>query len=235
MDQIILVTGTPRSGISVLGGILHACGAGSGGSQGHPGSGGRARYQAGAFQSRDLHRLTVGPLLSGMGADPRGQAPLPDPAAVREIASRAAGSLRIQVDTFFALREPRRPLVFFADPGLALLWPIWREAYPLAPWIVVRRAIPEIVDSCLSTRWMNAYQTRADWERWALAYEERFGEIPGRIDVWPSELLAGDAGGVKAAIETVGLTWDNAAVQAYLAPVLWQRGTYGLRGGTDGV
>lgn len=55
---------------------------------------------------------------------------------------------------------------FYKDPKLCFAWKIFVEAFPNAKWVIVQRDKQQCIDSIMRTDFMDAYQARAQWERY---------------------------------------------------------------------
>jgi len=228
VKRLIMVTGTARSGAAMIGGLVHLCGA----------RGGRiikvVEYDGrGSFENSAIRTSLVKPFLQGIGADPKGQNPLPSIDRCMAVAPLVAETWRRAVVKILDTETEPEAACCFASSSSCLIWPIWAKAFPEAEWIIVRRYNRDIVDSCMKTTYMDAFDNPQAWMRWVQEHHKRFAEMRSRlkvVEVWPSKMLSGDLTEVRRVIEGVGLRWDQQAVESFLAPILWQGGVFELAG-----
>lgn len=224
MKNLILVTGTQRSGVSVIGGALWACGA----------RGGRITVSKmgdgrGAFENSEIRDCVVRPFLDGIGADVRGQYPLPDLAELEKLPETKPELLdawQRLVTRIFEEQSPSAESVFYCSTLSALLYPVWLRTFPDAKWLLVRRRREEILNSCLQTAWMNGYPDAAGWSGWIDHYERCFDAIAARaasVSIWPHAVMGKEQGmaELKNAAESLGLEWNGERVYDLVAPSLW--------------
>ena len=203
---MILITGAARSGTTLTASILQACGA-----------------ELGAVnQLKESHAVREGlvkPYLTGIGADPLGQYPLPDTSDVvmdPTWRGRVLTALGDGVNTYKGAK-------------MCLMWQLWDNAFPEAQWVIVRRERAGIVSSCMRTSFMRAFKRPEGWEQWVSFHEDRFEEMkqafPDRVrEVWPAQFLAGDEAPMKELIEWCGLGYNSAAATACVKPGLFRKG-----------
>lgn len=203
----ILITGTPRSGGSMIAEIIGMCGR----------DGGDALNK---MQENEIAWQMLSQVISGMGADPCGQYPLPDVQRVQLI-----GHWADTIDSIYT-----RPW-YMKDARLSLTWPLWAAAFPNARWIVVRRNVNDIVNSCVKTKYMTAMNNpqyleaigastpEEGWRWWAGVYQERFLEMTYAIryihTVWVERMAFGDFTEMQQLIDWLGLEW-NPNIEAYM-------------------
>lgn len=108
---------------------------------------------------------------------------------------------------------------------MCLFWPIWNDAFPNAKWIIVRRSAHEIVQSCMKTTFMKAYNTEEGWGCWVNHHIARFIEMWQAglqiREVWPRKIIDGDLSEIKEAINWCGLPWKEKEVVDFVSPSLW--------------
>ena len=216
----ILIVGCPRSGTSMIGGAINICGAFRGELVGR-----------GMFENNRILQEIVEPYFIDMGADRNGQYPLP-----------IIDSLSIPVDwrkrvEQVMLREGYKSGEWmYKDSRSSLIWPVWNYAFPNAKWIIVRRKTGDIIQSCLKTGYMSAFDSetnrknvgaeteRDGWLWWIHQYEKRFGEmIEAGLNckvVWPERMVDGDYKQIRETLEWVGLTWSKEVIN-WIDPLLW--------------
>ncbi|MHA1809365.1 MAG: sulfotransferase [Candidatus Heimdallarchaeaceae archaeon] len=211
----ILVTGMARSGTSMATGILHYCGAWGGMLSGP------TRYNAkGMFENSDIRNKVIKPYLRSLGVDPMGQNPLPNIDNLKPL-----DILRNRIHQIIDAQGYQEGIWYYKGAKTCLIWPIWAKAFPEAKWIIVRRREEDVISSCMNTGFMRAYKSKDGWKKWTKAHLNRFDEIKANVtnvkEVWPSKMVAGDFSEFKETIEWAGLTWNEPAVRAFIAPELW--------------
>lgn len=210
----ILITGAARSGTSLTAGIVNQCGA-FGGIMRAP----NEHNRKGMFENIEIVRNTKS-FLSRHGYDSLGQDPLPDTADLP-----SWDSLRAYVCGVMCSQglQPGRKW-FYKGAKICLLWPLWRDAFPGAKWIIVRRKKEEIVASCSRTSFM----TRCDnWQAWVDHHLRLFDEMRNAgldvVEVWPSKMVDGDYGEMHEVVSYLGLYWDEDDVRRFVSPELFHR------------
>lgn len=167
---MIFVTGCARSGTSLITEIL----------KGHGVALGEVNSLS---ENMAVREGVLKPYLRAIGADPLGQSPLPD-------AMEPCPALRASVEAAIGpLVEPWA----YKDAKLALVWPVWADAFPQAKWVLVRRDAEKIAASCVRTPFMRAFTGSAGWLNWVARQEARFDEMRTHLDlieVWTDEVIA---------------------------------------------
>jgi hypothetical protein len=104
-------------------------------------------------------------------------------------------------------------------------WRIWKEIYPDAKWIIVRRNTNDIIDSCIQTHYMNAFKNPFNlkkvnakdeyegWLWWIYKHKDLITELTASgIDykiIWPEKMLFGDYTQMKEIVEWIGFQWND--------------------------
>jgi len=187
----ILVSGLPRSGTSIIASAFHKCGA----------QVGNIVTSRGLFENKELQDNIFNPILKQLQADIEGQFPLPNPLYVDYL--RAEELLRnIQVWAVHQIIDIEQAWMI-KDHRLILLWQVFHKAFPEAHWIIVRRDSAAILESCIKTGYMTAFDNRSmvdavgvdsmvdGWKWWIEQYIERFNmmDLAG-LDthyIWPEK------------------------------------------------
>ncbi len=215
----IFITGAARSGTSMTAGIVYKCGAWGGSMQGDAfNNNKRAMYE-----NRELRDVLLKPLLSSMGADPKGQNPLPGVATVKEVDS---GVWREKILRIIGQQGYKNNCIwFYKDAKMALTFPLWHSAFPNAKWVLVRRRDEDIVNSCLRTGFMRAYDESKGWRRWVLEHEKLFTQMKEDgldiMEVYPQRMIDGNFEEIKSVIKWLGLTWKEKEARVSIHPELW--------------
>ena len=126
----------------------------------------------------------------------------------------------------------------YKDSVISQLWPMWKNSFPDARWLVVRRKTPDIINSCMQTGYMkrfkfphNLKRIRAHseyngWLWWVHQYEQRFLEIMETDiqykTVWPERMADGDYEQMKDIIYWLGLQWND-KIEYVITPLLKNR------------
>jgi hypothetical protein len=207
---MVLITGCARSGTSMVAGVLAASGLDFGG----PLVKATAHNPKGFFEHRVVRQKIVKPLLRSIGADQRGQNPLPP----RHISpcKRDVAVLRARV--LHELGGARA----YKDAKVLLLWRYFRAAFPDAVWVLVRREPKAIARSCLRTPFMRGYGYMAGWLRWVQEHEVRMDDLRASgarvLEIWPDPH---EPEGFRPIVEELGLVWNEERVRAALVPGSW--------------
>lgn len=207
----ILITGASRSGASMIGGIINLCGA-FGGKMDSP--------HNGMFENTQILNKLVKPYLTEIGVDPNGQYPLPDLNNLRIPNSFASQALEIMQAEGYTTGQ-----WFYKGSLMSLMFPVWDFAFPNAKWIIVRRRDDDIVESCLHTAYMNAFDkeenikavgatdTKDAWYWWVRQHNRRFVEMVEKgincKQVHPERMVFGDYSQIYEMLEWLGLKWDS--------------------------
>lgn len=227
VDSPIIVTGCPRSGTSIISGMLEICGAFVGTAPKPV-----KNETRGMGENKVIYDSIVKPYIQDMRLDPAGQWPIIDPNRVlipidwEQMVDRA-----ICKDGYTGGEW------LYKGNTSALLWKVWSYAYPSAKWVIVRRRTGDIISACLQTAYMKAFKSpkyRAEigaetekdaWLFWVRKYEEAFvAMLTAGLNckvVWPERLMQDDYRQLYEVIDWVGLEWDPSVVD-YIDPKLWK-------------
>jgi hypothetical protein len=216
-DTPVLVTGLPRSGTSMVAGLLGLAGLWLG----HTVPGGQENIR-GFFENVILRERVQKEILRQGRFDPLGVQQLPPPAWHPLIKS-----LRAVVGAALAAQQyDGRHIWGFKDAKLTLTWRVWHEHFPRARWVVVRRSSDEIVASCLRTSFMKQHSgDPAFWKQFVADYIERLEALQREVG-WSRVVAAGDVAAgrfdaLKQLVGDLGLSWQPHAMQAFIAPEHW--------------
>jgi hypothetical protein len=207
----IFVTGVPRSGTTMIARVINCCGAFAGDG---------ATSKKCMFQNKYIDQLIVKPYMERMGADPNGQFPLPN---IDEISIPL--NWRQKVENIIRAEHYVNGPWMYKDTKMPLIWKVWHNAFPKAKWIIVRRRTGDVIQSCLKTNYMNAYEDEKGWIEWIHAYEKRFEEMmEAGIDlkvIWPERMCNNDFQQLYDIIEWTGLEWKEEA-SVFVKLLLWK-------------
>lgn len=206
MSKQIFITGVQRSGGSIIANIIKGCGAFSGGVDAH-------------MENIMLKKLMDG-YLASLLADPRGQSPLPEACQIYTPAD-----FRQRVYQQLTSDWDGRSVWMYKSHRLLLTWKLWRNEFPDAKWVIVRRRTGDVVDSCLKTAYLNAYETNEEWITWIHAYEQRMVELilsgANCQVIYPERIVQGDYSKVFQLIQWLGLEWNDEVI-SQIEPLLWK-------------
>lgn len=206
-DTPIFITGAPRSGKTLVAGVLKICGVFSGATDT-------------MLENIHVRDQFLARYLKEHGADPKGCHPIIPPGEFPIPMGWAE-----KVDNVMIREGYDRGPWMLKTHKLALTWPVWHGAYAGAKWIIVRRRTGDIVESCLKTHYMTAYSKREGWVEMVRQYEERFVEmIMEGLDckvIWPQRMVYGDYSQVYELLDWLGLPWST-EILAYIDPKFWR-------------
>ena len=213
----VFVTGAPRSGTSLVAGSLHACGAWLGKTLA-----GNAANPEGYYENGVIREGLVKAQLLQAGADPLGVRKLPALSGLPVQPLLGGQVLQLLMQQGYMGAEPW----LYKDAKLSLLWPLWRRAFPLARWVIVRRRAEDIVASCLRTDFMNQHSCDPEfWKGWVRAYEQRLDILKASGAWWreveAAQLVSKGAGALRALVDDLGLEWNDAKVAGLIKPGHW--------------
>ena len=213
----VLVTGVPRSGTSMVAGILGTCGLWLGATV----PGGKANPK-GFFENARLREQVQKQILARHEFDPLGVRRLPPADWQPQINNlRSAVAQIIAGEGYDGDRSWG-----FKDAKMTLTWRIWQAHFPAARWVIVRRPKDDIVRSCLRTGFMRQHSTDAAyWARFVDDYLERL-DVLQRTVAWSGAIdsgaiVTGRCADLEALMRRLGLTWQPAAVRAFVSPDHW--------------
>jgi len=209
----IFIVGCPRSGAGIITEILNVLGA-------EVGEVNRA------MEHIEIHNRVISPFLSFNKMDPNGQFPIPffRPEWVTE---KAISLFRHKIGTYLM------PYPFaYKDSRLLLIHPVIDMAFPGARWIIIRRDVEDIVQSCEKTGYMTAFADagireqigvateKEGWEWWHGKYEYMLNELKNAgvcyNEIWPTKLARKEYTEIKNVCEMLGLKWDIKQVRHLL-------------------
>jgi len=213
----ILVTGIERSGSSIVAKILHMCGAFTGNVSG--------------MQENKRIKTYVDHFYSYHNVDPAGQYPLPN---LSHTPIPECWGFRMEELLEKENYEETEPWLYKSS-RIAQIWPVWKETFPKAKWIIVRRRTGDIIQSCIKTGFMTAYadqsvlqqinaKDEADgWLWWVHEHEKLFSDmIEAGIEyreIWPERMAIGDFEQIHEMVEWLGLEWNEKVVEM-VSPLL---------------
>lgn len=218
LDEPVFVLGLPRSGTSMVTGVLALCGAWLGRTV----PGGGRENPKGFFENIYLREGVNKKILAEAGFDPSGIDPIPLFDQLPNV-----NGLKKTIHDYLEFEGYGfdRPWIF-KEPKLTLLWPIYSEAFPRAKWLIVKRDIEEVIESCLRTPFMNQHSTdRRFWEQWAQAYQLRLDALKQFTNNWreidSGKLIQGNLDAMMEMSIWAGLKWNQLAAEQFITPEYW--------------
>ena len=195
----ILITGVPRSGTSLVANVIHHCGAGGGlvHTNGGPGN------PTGLYENQAIIDRVNKEILWNLGCDPRGQEKLPDHNIPRI-------DISIEIHTIIqgqggSITKPW----YFKDPKTLLVYGSYLKSFPGAKWILVRRNIDDIIDSCIRASFLCNKDSVVACENYVKHYlalaEKLQAECPNVLEVWYDKIMDGNLDELGKVIEWLGL------------------------------
>jgi len=219
-ESPIFVTGIPRSGLSMVAGVVGLCGAWIG--QTVPGS---EIDPAGFFEHHRIREEIVKKLLEEVGADPYGIHDLPKLEDIRPFRRFKFAIRRILESEGY--RFDRRWM--FKECKLSLTWPVFVEAFPDASWLIVNNDPEAVVKLCLNSSFMRKNSVDPDfWATFVSAYQERLTELKTTakqvFELDARKINAGQLGELQSAIQQTGLNFSEANVALFATSEFWDIG-----------
>jgi hypothetical protein len=216
----ILITGCPRSGASIIASAISLCGAFSG-----------EISKRGMWSNDVIREEIVKSYIRDLKYDTFGQYPLPITNDL--IFPMNWGE---KVEKVLLKQGYQKGKWMYKDPLSSLIWPVWNYAFPNAKWIIVRRRTGDIIQSCLKTAYMFAFESKENqkavgvsdekegWLWWEHEYEKRFVEmIEAGLNckiVWPERMIYGDYTQMYEMLDWLGLKWNKEVINL-IDPLLW--------------
>ena len=214
-DTPILITGCARSGTSMVAGIIKGCGVFGGNL-----SGPTPNNKKGMFENPNIRVCVIKPYLESIGADPKGQHPLPAQEDVRFV----PGLRKSILDTLTSHGKQEQQRWFYKGAKMTLVWYPFSRAFPEAKWIIVRRPKKQIIDSCMRTPFMNNLLTRKEWEQWVDYHIDRWDEMKHKLpckELWSNKIVQGNHKELRVALSWLGLSYDKEKILAFVDPILY--------------
>lgn len=211
----ILITGVPRSGTSLIAGLLHICGAWKGETVGPS-----KENAKGFFENMIIRETILKPYIRTINCDPLGQNKLPK---IEDCIIDL--SIKDKVKRVLLDQGYYRGKWIYKDAKLLLTWPLWVALYPNATWIFVKRNISSIALSCMNTGFMRVCGNRKDWMKWAESYAERRLELQKAVGdtyyEFDIDTIIKDPEIIKHQVQSMSLTWDTDRARNFINKTLW--------------
>ena len=206
----ILITGTGRSGASIIAAVINTCGA----------FGGDMGKKNGMHENTTIRDIIVKPYLNRMGADSEGQFPLPKQFTIPL-------DWKNTIEGIMVNEGYKNGLWMYKDSRIGLTWKVWDHAFPNAKWVLVRRKTSDIVRSCTRTGFMKAFKSEKirseldfaceedGWLWWVREQEKIYTEMAQKVnlmEIWPERMVQRDYKQLYEMIEWLGLAWKSEAL-----------------------
>lgn len=216
-EHPVFVTGLPRSGTSMVTGLLGVCGLWLG----HTVPGGKENIR-GFFENVILRERVQKEVLRQGNFDPLGVRHLPPTnwhPVIRNFREIVAAALRAQ-------GYDGEKQWGFKDAKLTLTWRLWHEHFPAARWVIVRRPTEQVIASCLRTSFMKPHSPDpAFWQRFVEAYLDRLETLQRTVSWSRTVEATAIAGGrfdeLAKLVGDLDLAWSPDAARDFVAPASW--------------
>jgi len=228
MQDPIIITGIPRSGTSLTSGIIELCGA-FGGNTTPP----NKHNPKGMFENDRIRNELLKPYFADIRYDPRGQYPLPK--SINNLPEQE--NLSNKLKDIIKEQGYEDGKYYYKGAKIILIWPVWKKAFPNSKWVLVRRNVNDIADSCARTSFMDTFSKKyfqskigvntekEGWKWWAKFHIKRINEmLESDIkikQVWPSKIINGDFSEIKNTVEWLGLDWNKEKIKNFIEPKYW--------------
>jgi hypothetical protein len=175
---IILVTGFPRSGTSLVSGVIRACGAFTGETTGP------SPYNAkGNVENTVIREKMIKEYLRKLPACPLGLRSLP---IMNHAPVITPSTWRAAFMLYMRRQGYKSGPIVYKDAKIALMWRVWAQAFPDARWVITSRHSSEIISSVMAAEPMRKHLgDRIDVENWYRSYEMHVDSIPRPLRVNP--------------------------------------------------
>jgi hypothetical protein len=226
-DQPIFITGLPRSGTSMVTGLLAQSGVWVGSTI--PGGPSNPK---GFFEHAQIREVVIKGILRSLDCDPLGVHKLPPPDLSEEVEFNTGSGDPLSLRDFLrqTIQEdgyPEGRRWAYKEPKLSLLWRIFHAVFPNATWLIVERNTESVIRSCLNTHFMRQHsQEDSFWRELTNDYTARLQQLkeaPG-IRVWTlssDQLMAGHISELQGFFEFADLEFQPALVDGFIDSGFW--------------
>lgn len=97
---------------------------------------------------------------------------------------------------------------FYKNPKTAVCWRLFDKHYPYAKWIVIERDREELLNSLMRTEFMDAWQTKEEWQNFIRYYDVLMKEIKANCNCFVfniNTMFNGDYSQVEDLLKFVGI------------------------------
>ncbi len=214
----IFILGLPRSGTSMIAGAISICGAWTGSTV----PGGSPVNPKGFFEHTVIRELVTKKILTHLGCDPLGVKQIP-PVDLHGHIPGFAQTLQKIIERE-GYTHDRRWL--YKDAKLTLIWPFYKNAFPHATWLVVRRDEQGFINSCLNTPFMKQHsQDPAFWKQFSNEYRIRLHALNNSganvLEISSPDVIAGDFSRLREVVKQLGLEFREKELMEFISPAYW--------------
>ncbi len=217
----LLITGAPRSGTSLIAGMLQKMGMWTGDTV--PGA---ATNPRGFFENWGIRETVIKRQLAQLDCDPSGVVKIP---TLESIDNLSADGMLKAVEGSMQMEGYCGERWLYKDAKLALLWPVWMKAFPKAKWLIIRRNDADIIQSCLRTDFMRIHSSDFEfWRDWLQEYYDRLEKLAAAVDpdyfriIDPSRIVVDqDYEGLESLAEWLKLDFDRTIADGFIIPEAW--------------
>ena len=224
----ILVTGCPRSGTSLIAGILNVCGCFFG-------------KVDRMMENIKIREKIIKPyFLYDLRTDASGYNDFPITEKVFEYLEQVDFNLRGRIKGVLLEQGWDWGCWGYKDSRTLLSWPLWVDVFPEALWVVVCRDEKEVLYSCEKTVYVrgsivSGINGQLGGDNWLQAvkmmyagYLQKISELKSNnhvkvIEIWPNKIVNNqDYTYIKKVVDVAGLSWNLEAVQNFINPKIWK-------------
>tara|TARA_R110002124_G_scaffold83738_6_gene218947 strand:+ start:6247 stop:6972 length:726 start_codon:yes stop_codon:yes gene_type:complete len=221
----IFVLGLPRSGTSMVAGLITEFGVWAGDT-----IAGGPENPKGFFENRAIRENLIKPVLKHMGCDPVGVKILPDAnKRMKLVFPTKEGNIELceklhRMITHQGYDHAQRWM--YKDAKLTLLWRSFLADFPGADWVIVRRKKEGFIKSCLNTSFMAHHSSDPKfWENFADAYNLRLDLLQQKAsnvhEIHVEKIFEGDLSQLKSVSDTIGIQFNKAKVNKFVDRKHW--------------
>ncbi|MGB5325383.1 MAG: sulfotransferase [Pseudomonadales bacterium] len=216
-EKPLFILGLPRSGTSMVAGMLKKsgfwCGTTVVGDRNNP---------KGYFEHVQIREKLVKEILREQGCDELGVRDAPDLAKLHTVHDIRRELKKILRDDGYRGNRPW----LYKDAKLTLLWPLFAKAFPGASWLYVSRDLESFIDSCMRTRFMRQHSEDRDyWAGFAQRYLCRIDVLKASgenfLEIHAPDILACNYAMLGAVLENYGLPLDEKKLNRFVESRFW--------------
>ena len=114
----------------------------------------------------------------------------------------------------------------YKDAKLTLLWPIYKNTFPQATWVIVKRDEEGFINSCLNTYFMKQHsEDREFWKKLAEEYRIRLENLKNSganvLEISSPDIISGDFTQLEVLISRLGLNYREKELKEFISPAYW--------------
>lgn len=222
----VFIVGLPRSGTSLVAGLLNEFGGWFGDTV--PGTGENPR---GFFENQEIRERILWPSLRAVGSDTSGVLTLPPPGVDRKLRYKIDNRtvpMRLRLRQIIEAQgyDHQQRWVYKA-PKMTLLWSMFDRNFPDAEWIIVRRKRSAFVKSCIKTSFMAQHSKDPKfWNKMGDEYDLRLDRLKKKVntayELQAEDIMNGDTADLKSMIMRMdGLSFSIAKVRKFVDTQHW--------------